>query len=71
MDYKHCNAQLFPHCECLTSSNNRSDSDLQFALQKARPNSGAKMTKHSAKEIWSKVPSEIKIKRVWHVFGGV
>jgi len=46
-DCKHCNAQLFPDCECLTSSNNPSDSDLQFALPKARSNSGAKMIKHS------------------------
>ena len=65
---KQCNAQLLPDYECLTSSNNRSDSDLQFALPKARSNSGAKMIKHSAIEIWSRTPSEIKIKRVWHFF---
>jgi len=47
MDCKHCNAQLLPDCECLTS-NNRSDSDLQFALPKARSNSDAKVIKHSA-----------------------
>jgi len=35
VNFKHCNAQLLPDCECLTS-NNRSDSDLQFALPKAR-----------------------------------
>jgi len=57
---KHCNAQLLPDCECLSSSNNRSDSDLQFALPKASSNSGAKMIKHSALEIWSRIRSEIK-----------
>jgi len=31
MDCKHCNAQLFPDCESLTSSNNHPDTDLQFA----------------------------------------
>ena len=31
-DCKHCNAQLFPDCECLTSSNNHSDSDLSLPL---------------------------------------
>ena len=36
------------------------DSDLQFALPKARSNSGAKMIKHSAIEIWSRIPLEIK-----------
>jgi len=38
------------------------DSDLQFALPKARSNSGAKMIKHSAIEIWSRIPLEIKHK---------
>jgi len=65
--FKHCNAQLLPDCECLTSKS-RADSDLQFALPKARLNSGAKMIKHSAIEIWSRIPLEIKIKRVWHFF---
>ena len=59
MDCEHCNAQLLPDCECLTS-NNRSDSDLQFTLPKARSNSSAKMIKHSAIEIWSRIPLEIK-----------
>jgi len=59
MDFKHCNAQLLPDCECLTSNNNRSDSDLEFALPKARSNSGAKLIKHSAIEIWSRSPLEI------------
>jgi len=68
MDCKHCNAQLLPDCECLTSNNNRSDSDLQFALPNARSNSGAEMIKHSAIEIWSRIPLEIKIKPVWHFF---
>ena len=31
-DCKHCNAELFPDCECLTSSNNHSDSDLSLPL---------------------------------------
>ena len=72
MDCKHCNAQLLPDCECLTSNNNRPDSDLQFALPKARSNSGAKMIKHSAIEIWSRIPLEIKNKNVFGTFfGGV
>jgi len=29
-DCKHCNAELFPDCECLTSNNNHSDSDLSL-----------------------------------------
>jgi len=58
MNCKQCNAQLLPDCECLTS-NNCSDSGLQFALPKARSNSGAKMIKHSAIEIWSRIPLEI------------
>ena len=55
----------------LLISNKRSDSDLQFALPKARSNSGAEMIKHRAIEIWSRIPLETKIKRVWHFFGGV
>jgi len=43
-------------------SRNRSDSDLRFALPKARSNSGAKMINHSAIEIWSRIPLEIKNK---------
>ena len=31
-DCKHCNAELFPDCECLTSSNNHSNSDLSLPL---------------------------------------
>jgi len=31
-DCKHCNAELFPVCECLTSSNNHSDSNLSLPL---------------------------------------
>jgi len=61
MNPKHCNAQLLPDCECLTN-NNRSDSYLEFALPKARSNSDAKMIKHSAIEIWSRIPLEIKNK---------
>jgi len=70
MDCKHCNAQLLPDCEFVTS-NNRSDSDLQFALPKARSNSGSKMMKHSAIEIWSRIPLEIKIKCFGTFFGEV
>jgi len=70
MDCKYCNAQLLPDCECLTS-NNRSDSDLQFALPKARSNSGAEMIKHSAIEIWSRILLEIKNKTFGTFFGGV
>jgi len=138
-DCKHCNAQLFPDCECLTSSNNYFENDLslplsqyttrtdfvshvdmlmskdlsllhfnvrslykyynlevskfmykhtnsqltvtfksyskfitdvhpyntrqtktrQFALPKARSNSGVTMIKYSVIEIWSRIPSEI------------
>ena len=32
-------------------------------------NPGAKMLKHSAIEIWSRIPSEIKNKTCWHFFG--
>jgi len=31
-DCKHCNAEFFPDCECLTSSNNHSDNDLSLPL---------------------------------------
>jgi len=31
-DCKHCNTGLFPDCECLTSNNNHSDSDLSLPL---------------------------------------
>jgi len=70
MDFKHCNNQLLPDCECLTSNNNRSDSDLEFALPKARSNSGAKMIKHSAIEIWSRSLLEIKNKTCLVLFSG-
>jgi len=62
---------MLTDCECLTSNNNRSDSDLQFALPKARSNSGAKMLKYSAIEIWSRLPLEIRNKTCWHFFGGL
>jgi len=67
MDCKHCNAQLLPDCECVTS-NNHSDGDLQFALPKPCSNSGAKMIKHSAIEIWSRIPLEIKNKTCLALF---
>jgi len=31
-DCKHCNAELFPDCECLTCCNSHSDSDLSLPL---------------------------------------
>jgi len=68
MNCKHCNAQLLPDCECLTSNNNHSDSDLELALPKARSNSGAKMIKHSAIEIWSRIPLKIKNKTCLALF---
>jgi len=40
----------------------------QFALPKARANSGAKMIKYSAIEIWSKNPPEIKSKTCLALF---
>jgi len=55
MNCKHCNAQLLADCEWLKGSN-RSDSDLQYILPKARSNSGAKMIKHSSMEILSRIP---------------
>ena len=50
------------------SYNTRQIKTRQFVLPKARSNSGAKMLKYSAIEIWSKSHAEIKIKRVWHFF---
>jgi len=40
--------------------NTRQIKTQQFALPKARSNSGAKMIKYSAIEIWSKISSEIR-----------
>jgi len=40
----------------------------QFALPNARSNSGAKMIKNSAIEIWSKIPPEIKNKTCLELF---
>jgi len=42
--------------------NARQTKTRQFALPKARSNSGAKMIKYSAIEIWSKIPLQIKNK---------
>jgi len=50
------------------SYNTRQVKTRQFALPKARSNSGAKIMKYSAIETWSKIPPEIKIKRVRHFF---
>ena len=44
------------------SYNTRQIKTRQFASPKARSNAGAKMTKYSAIEIWSKIPPEIKNK---------
>jgi len=68
MDCKHCNAQLLPDCVCLTSNNNRSDSDLQFAWQKPSSNSGAKIIKHGTLESWSRIPLEIKTQTCMTLF---
>ena len=46
----------------------RSDSDLQFDFAIARSNSGAKMIKHSAIEIWSRIPLETKNKTCLALF---
>jgi len=42
------------------SYNTRQIKTRQFALPKARSNSGAKMIKYGAIEVWSRIPSEIK-----------
>ena len=46
----------------------RKDKTRQFALPKARSNSGAKMIKYSAIEIWSKILPEIKNKTCLALF---
>jgi len=46
--------------------NTRKTKTQQFSLSKARANSGARMLKHSAIEMWSKIPSHIKLNRFWH-----
>ena len=48
--------------------NTRQIKTRQFALPKARSNSGAKMIKFSGIEIWSKVPLEIKNKQCLALF---
>jgi len=50
------------------SYNTRQVKTRQFALPKARSNSGAKMIKYSAMEIWSKIPPEIKNKTCLALF---
>jgi len=60
-----------PGCALVTdvhSYNTKQIQTREFALPKARSNSGAEMIKYSAMEIWSKIPPEIKIKRVSHFF---
>jgi len=54
------------------NANHHSDSDLQFASPEARSNSGVKMIKYSAIQIWSRIPLEIKNKLCSGTFfGGV
>ena len=48
--------------------NTRQTKTRQFVLPKARSNSGAKMLKHSAIEIWSNIPLEIKYKSCLTLF---
>ena len=48
--------------------NTRQIKTRQFALPKARSNSGAKMIQYSAIEIWSKIPPEIKNKTCLALF---
>jgi len=50
------------------SYNTRQIKNRQFASPKARSNSGAKMIKCSAIEIWSKIPPEIKNKTCLALF---
>ena len=50
------------------SYNTRQVKTRQFALPKARSNSGAKMIKYSAIEIWSKISPEIKNKTCLALF---
>jgi len=50
------------------SHNTRQIKTRQFALPKARSNSGAKMINYSAIEIWSKIPPEIKSKTCLALF---
>jgi len=50
------------------SWNTRQIKTRQFALSKARSNSGAKMIKYCAIETWSKIPPEIKNKTCLTLF---
>ena len=50
------------------SYNTRQVKTRQFVLPKARSNSGAKIIKYSAIEIWSKIPPEIKNKTCLALF---
>ena len=67
--YKYSTSQLparfnnyFKDIADVHSYNTRQIKTRQFALPKARSNSGAKMIKCSALAIWSKIPPEIKNK---------
>jgi len=57
---KHVNVTEYPGRIIIYPYNTRQIKTRQFALPKARSNSGAKMIKFSATEILSKIPSEIK-----------
>ena len=50
------------------SYNTRKIKTQQFALSKPRSNSGAKMIKYSAIEMWSKISPEIKIETCLALF---
>ena len=50
------------------SYNTKQVKTRQFALPKARSNSGAKMIKYSAIDIWSKIPPEIRNKTCLALF---
>jgi len=67
--YKYITSQLpatfYNYFKLITdvhSYNTRQIKTRQFALPKPRLNSGAKMIKYSAIEIWSEIPPEIKNK---------
>jgi len=64
--YKHANSQLtvtrknyFKLITDVHRYNTRQIKPRQFALPKARLNSGVTMIKYSAIQIWSRIPSEI------------
>jgi len=73
--YKYTTSQLpatFTNCFKFVTDvhpyNTKQIKTRQFALPKARSNSGAKMIKCSATEIWSRIPPEIKHNNVFGTF---